>query len=69
MQFVICVDSASYEKEDMGVHRTWIVRMNGDLPVIGKDFNLAERMTIERATEVYLKLVTPVRKLGIIPVN
>jgi hypothetical protein len=70
MLFAIFVDSYSIRPEDRFVGRNWFVRhdSNGN-PVLAREFDRAAKVPIEEAVAIYKRWDSPLRKLGLVPVE
>jgi hypothetical protein len=69
MKFALFVDSYSVKPEDGGVSRKWYSHGDGIATVWASSFASARQMTIEDAVEVYRRVDSPLRKIGLAPVE
>jgi hypothetical protein len=69
MKFVLALYSGSYKPEDHGIARSWYVAGQGDGARWSPKFDAARQMTLDEAVEVYQRMDSPMRKLGLVPVE
>ena len=70
MLFALFIARPSSARDDHGIRREWIrwVEESGE-PVIHVNFQYAAKVSLAQVLDMYKKLDSPLRKLGIVPVE